>query len=303
MRAWTGICLLLLLPLGGTSVPFCGHAEAQEAAAIIAASPDEPVHRVLFESGFYRQALEYLNVRLNSAGPVDSAWQEYQKYRAFCLILVGEADSAQGVFEELLAHDSTFTLDRVRTSPKIFEVFHAARAARFARPPAPVEIDTAQAMDALREDTAAPVSDSQDSIVSTSDSTGAQFQPSLAHGTVDSKWYRIPARLLPGGVGQFLNGQPAKGAVLLGAQALTLGASIVTFRRRAALYDDRFGWYEGNMVQYERYTAAYRIEFGVFAFAYLYSVVDACVVRARRAREQRESNGDRGGPVESGAQP
>ncbi len=253
------------------------HAQEQpEADSIVR----EPAHKVLFESGFYAQALEYLGSRLER--PADSLWEEYQTYRAFSLIMLDMRDSAAVVFGQILDQRPRYTLNPVYTSPKLYEVFLEAQRAH--RPPV---ADTSAADTA--DTGAVAVADT-----GTSDSTLGEVSPDSATTSAAraSDWYRVPLYFVPGGAGQFYNRQPAKAAVLLIAQVVALGASVLTYTQREELYDAQFGWYPGNAESYERYTYSYRIEFGLAALAYAYGVVDAFVVDSRaRRRARREAEG------------
>jgi tetratricopeptide (TPR) repeat protein len=80
---------------------------------IVTAKKDEPAYKVLFESGFYQEAIDYLETRLREAP--DSNFQEHAKYLAFCLILTGRADEAGTVFQDILEKDLEFALDPIRT--------------------------------------------------------------------------------------------------------------------------------------------------------------------------------------------
>ena len=86
-------------------------AVAQTNGDMVPAASEEPVYKVFFESGYYSQALDYIETRLPSVP--DSQWVDHQKYRAFCLIVLGMRDSAVQVFELLLDRDRDFELDPI----------------------------------------------------------------------------------------------------------------------------------------------------------------------------------------------
>jgi hypothetical protein len=254
--ALTALCVFLLAAAGG----------AQTGGEVVPASPEEPVYKVFFESGYYTQALDYIEARLPEVP--DSQWVDLQKYRAFCLIVLDRQDQATEAFVSILDRDPGFGLDPIYTSPKIFEVFHTARGQWQAAHPDTTRM--APAVDSVR--TVAPDTAAADSL-----------SPLV---------YRTPLYLLPGGAGQFHNGQRLKGWVLLGTQVACLAASIVSYAQRHDRYDPQYGWYEGNRDAYEDYTLAYRVEFGTFLAAYLYGVVDAFVVGRRGGRERAAATGE-----------
>jgi len=233
------------------------------------AVPEEPAYKVLFENGFYAQVLEYLEHKV--AQTDDTLWEEYQKYRAFSLILLEQRDSALAVFGAILDRNATFSLDPIYTSPKIYEVYHEARRAWDAvhAPAESTSVDSARA--AARRDSA-----------------GSGDAMAARKRGLPPDWYRVPLYFVPGGTGQFYNRQPAKGAVLLIVQAVALAASVLTYAKRQDYYHPDYGWYAGNADEYAQATTAYRVEFGIFAAGYLWSVVDAFVVDGRRARARRE---------------
>lgn len=245
---------------------------------ITAAPPEEPVYKVLFESGYYSQALDYIEARLPDAD--DSLWQHYQRYRAYCLILLDRRDQAESVFIEILDRNPAFRLDPIRTSPKIYEVYYQAKRIWQAQQPQPDTTDSA--MQAAAFDTSNTDTATVDTPVGTIDLA----LDSLPAG--DPPLRRAPLYLLPFGVGQFANGQQAKGWLILGTQAACLAASVVSYVKRDEYYDPRYGWYEGNREPYEDYTLAFRIDFAGFALAYLYGVVDGFVVGRRRSSNRAD---------------
>jgi hypothetical protein len=246
---------------------------AEEPREVATVSDEEPAHKVLFESGFYAEALEYLDGRIESAD--SSEWQEYQKYRAFCLILTGQRERADTVFCSMLDRDSSFALDPLMTSPKIYEVYFAAKQSWRARNPFPAD---AARGDTLSADSARGPADSS--------SAGAGRTAAVERGdtAAGDEWYRVPLYFLPGASGQFYNRDVKKAVPLLAVQTLGLVGSIVTYAARSSHYHDDYGWYEGNAREYENYTTAYRVEFSVFLVSYVYSVVDAFVSHRRRER-------------------
>lgn len=241
---------------------------AETGGEMVPSSPEEPVYKVLFESGFYAQALEYIESRLDNLP--DSSWVEHRKYGAFCLILLERRDEAVEAFGQILTRDPSFNLDPIYTSPKIYEVFRDAQKQWQALHPPADTVST----DTVAVDTAAP-------------SDTAQAVALLMQDTLEPPVTRAPLYLLPGGVGQFHNGQRAKGFVLLGIQLAGLVGSVATYQYRDNLQDPDYGWYEGNRDDLDTYTTAYRLEFGVFLAAYLYSVIDAFATGGREGRRQR----------------
>jgi hypothetical protein len=189
-------------------------AVAQTGGDMVPAASDEPVYKVFFESGYYTQALDYLETRLPSLA--DSQWVDHQKYRAFCLIVLDRRDSALAAFSAILEREPEFGLDPIYTSPKIFEVFHEARRLYLEAHP-----------DTVRADTVAAALDTTVVL-----STGLRDSD-----TLELPSYRVPLYILPGGVGQFYNGQRAKGWVLLGTQVACLAASVISYVERESRYD------------------------------------------------------------------
>lgn len=222
----------------------------------------EPAYRVLYENGFYDQAIDYLTAKINKSP--DSVGTEEYRYLAFSYVATERIDSARGIFVEMLTKDSAFKLDPVRTSPKIYQVFRAAQIQwrKLHQPPhqtnPPAGMTPAQSHDTLPK-----------TAVSLSVNTLQNQQLPL------SRWYKIPVYLAPGGTAQFCNGETVKGTIVLCLQVLSLGGSIYAFEKKQDFYDDRFGWYEGNQTQFGRYSLASRIGFGSFACTYLWSVFDS----------------------------
>jgi tetratricopeptide (TPR) repeat protein len=221
---------------------------------IVTAKKDEPAYKVLFESGFYQEAIDYLETRLREAP--DSNFQEHAKYLAFCLILTGRANEAGTVFRDILEKDPGFSLDPIRTSPKIYEVFSAARSQWASARPAAAP-DTLAASDTAVAP--APVA------------AAAPAEPDIVPATLPPPaarpWYRIPVCLAPGGAGQFYHRQNVKGTVFAGLQAAGLGLSIWAFSQK----DPDYGWTPDN----ENYNILFRVQFGVFAAAWAAGVIDA----------------------------
>jgi hypothetical protein len=249
------VCCLLITCL---SLSFAAQEENHTQA-----KSDAPVYEVLFEKGFYSEAIEYLEVKLQAAHP-DTNIQEYQKYLAFCYILTEQKHRAKILFRDILNRDYTFTLDPIRTSPKIYKVFHAAQNQW--------KGENKVRVDSLRQvaDSAVKAALKQEGLQASGTET---FSKSLF-----SPWYRAPLYVTPFGSGQFYNRQTKKGLALFLIQSLSLGSSIWAFNKRYRdFHDDETGWQTGHV----KYSNIHRIQFGVFLLAYGYSVFDSFWHRVR----------------------
>ncbi|MBL8029204.1 MAG: hypothetical protein JNL74_22475, partial [Fibrobacteres bacterium] len=166
----------------------------------------------------------------------DSAERENRlKILAFSYILNGNRKLAEDVFNRMLNANSGFTLDPILTSPKIYEVFSEVR---------------------------------QQWLMSYN---------SLEKEKRLTLRYRAAyhARVLPFGTGQFINGSRKKGLIFSLLQAGAIGGSIWSYKMLDASKHPDYGWYDGNREEKERYTNLTRVQFGIFASAYIWSVIDA----------------------------
>lgn len=81
----------------------------------------------LFDGGSYISAELQARRILEDRNISDSMRIQFEKYVAFSLVAQGRNDAAVDHFKNALEIDSTFSLDPVLTSPKILEVFDAAK--------------------------------------------------------------------------------------------------------------------------------------------------------------------------------
>lgn len=243
---------------------------AEDERQLVASQEDEPAYKVLFESGYYEEAVEYLRGVSDSS---DTNWRERQTYLAFSLIMTGQRDSAIGVFTSILWRDSTYKLDPIMTSPKLFKVYHMARS-RWEKNREPV-------------DSSSTASPPPDTTAQQSDSPPTpEVSTNNVVPTVPRDWYRVPMYAVPP-AGQFYNRRIPKGIALLLLQTGGIAASVWAHNKRWEYYQDPgCGWCEENLEENRRYSALQRSGFAIFALSYLYGVVDAAVDGRRQRREQ-----------------
>lgn len=220
---------------------------------IVPAGPEEPVYRVLFESGYYNEAIEFLTAKL--ADSTDVSLPLYYRYLAFSYAMAGDSSKAVDAFRAMLAMAPESSIDSIATPPRIMNAFHAAR-----EPVGPLSTDLILS---------APPVNPELSLKSTQ-----QKQP-------EPEWIRVPFYLAPGGAGQFYNREYKKGTLLLCMQGVTLATSIWAYQERRNQFDPKYGWYSENLPTGQSYLRYSRINFSVFFGTYLYSVIDA-FVRGRR---------------------
>ncbi|OGJ87315.1 MAG: hypothetical protein A2350_03465 [Candidatus Raymondbacteria bacterium RifOxyB12_full_50_8] len=224
----------------------------EEQKELVPAKTQDPAYKVLFESGFYNEAIDYLEAKILDRQ--DSGRQDYMRYLAFSYILVNRLPEARAVFSAMLDEDSTFVLDSVLTAPNLYDVFTSARIewrTRHSLKPAEPGSEAAPAASLRPADTVP-----------------------LVMARSGASWYRAPVCLLPAGAGQFQAGSKVKGGAMLVVQTLALGVSIWAYNKRQNYYHPDYGWYAGNIDENRTYGNLYRASFGVFAGAYLYSIVD-----------------------------
>jgi hypothetical protein len=242
---------------------------ADTLTARAAAAPDsEPAYKSLYENGFYSQAIEDLSGKIKSSP--DSLKQEYYRYLAYSYIATERIVEARALFMEMLVADSAFTLDPVRTSPKIYEVFRAALS-EWQKQHQPVLPDSSAAIPLVVRDTA---------------SRPAPQPPAYAANPKKAplEWVYIPVSLLPGGAGQFYNGANLKGAAISGVQAVCLGLAAWSYQKKNDSYSDRFGWYQDNKGQYETYLRLTQAGVVSFTVGYLYGICDALLHHKKQTK-------------------
>lgn len=224
---------------------------------------EEPAYQVLFESGLYQQAVEYITNRL--AGGADSAETQLSVYLAFSQIMLGNISVADSIFAAILSRDSLFALDPIMTSPKMYEVYAGARKAWEER-----LIDVALA----EPDTAKTAERMLEQVV-----PGPAIPGVAGHRRLNPT--KRLACFLPLGCGQFVNKRPVRGVLIGALQVVALGTSIALYQFREEIRDPRYGLYDGNADRYKRYTAGYRIGFALAITGWTTGVIESSVTFGR----------------------
>jgi hypothetical protein len=189
----------------------------------------------LYENGYYAETIALLSDTANMVTIDNIESENRKKILAFSLILSGRKDAAMDVLWSIFDKNPLFNLDPILTSPTIYEVFSETR----------------------RE-------------------WNGAYEANVTLNYSPLTNFALKSRiLLPFGVGQYINDKKKKGIIFSIFQAGALAGSIVTYNIRDSYYDPDFGWYEGNNEMKNIYTNAMRIQFGLFAVAYVWSVVDA----------------------------
>lgn len=91
----------------------------------------------LYYQGYYERAIQKTDSLLAEDIDTDLS-ANLHKYAGFCYVALEQNDKAIGEFRLMLELDSTLTLDPLKVSPKIVQVFEEARAdflTTFAQPP------------------------------------------------------------------------------------------------------------------------------------------------------------------------
>lgn len=243
------ILLLLLLAVGGNAF---SESTSKEMAPV---EDGQPAFQVLYENGFYQEAIDYLEQRVKDTHDPD--WQIHHQYLAFSYVIVGKADSAIAVFHAILSRDPAFTLNPITTSPKIYEVFVKARDAFN---PAKAEPDEGFDIPRL------PRTTTDVSVADTADALPA---------SIPFPVYRYPLLAAPGGIPQFLERRKKAGAWLLGLQVVGLAGTFVTLHLRQNLRLPNQGWTSKNIGKGDLYLNLARVQFGLFLCSYGFGITDA----------------------------
>lgn len=221
----------------------------------VQSNPSDPAYKVLFESGLYQETIELLESSM--AGSPEGLQGDYVRYLAYSYILTGAKDRAVTLFQRMLTQDPDFSLDPIRTSPKLFEVFHRARAEWLG--------SGAGRLAQLRK------REVQDSLKALQ---AARMAEAL-------RWRFSPLDLSPGGAGQFRRGRTTRGRVWLGIQGALLTGSILAYAKRRTYWDDRTGWDAARADDNRFYTNLYRVQFGLFGLAWAAGIGDLFLFPSR----------------------
>jgi hypothetical protein len=160
--------------------------------------------------------------------------------------MTGRQKDADSLFTAILVSDSAFSLDPIRTSPKIYEVYFAAKAEWQQGRPAPT----------VRADHGLPL-------------------PPPPPALPPPPAYRYGLYLCPFGAGLFYHRQKTKGVLFFAVQAVSLAAAVVLYQKRQDLEDPEYGWYQGNLEKNRAYVDGMRVGCSLAAAAWLAGVVDA----------------------------
>ncbi len=203
----------------------------------------------LFDNGSYISAELEARRMLEDRTVNDSTRVQLEKYLAFSLVAEGRNQPAIEHFLKALMIDSSMTLDPVMTSPKILQVFNAAKE---------------EFRSNRKEETSAP------------EKKAIPRNPNNLAGSGGTTFRAI---LFPGWE-QVYAGRETKGYILLGAGAVTAVSSIAfDFLRR----DARTKYLDASTPDlaastYKTYNAYYKTEFysiSAFVLIYVYSELDS----------------------------
>jgi hypothetical protein len=229
------------------------------------ATPDEPFYRLLYEQGFYDEAIALLD---SLAAADTSGNRELLLYLASSYIARGDADSGASVFRRMLAADPAYRLDTIMTPPKILEVFRNVRN-EFETRTAPPDTVKTEPDSGAPEPVAAVVDSPDTGAVSSLALPGADRSIEGPHPVL-----RYSFGILPGGAGQFFQRKPIRGALILAAQIGAAAGCYWAYRTRESYRHSRYVWYDGNREAYERYTGYARLGIGVAIGSYTFGLFD-----------------------------
>ncbi|HON09327.1 MAG TPA: hypothetical protein PLE24_00560 [Chitinispirillaceae bacterium] len=265
------ICLFTVSP--GNDLPPEGFPENVE----------EPAYKVLYESGFYEQAIELLQTKIKAVP--DSADMEYLKYLAFCFTAIEQKDSAEVVFLRLLGIDKSFYLDTILTSPIILDVFNSAKEKLALSNDSTGNMAVTE--DSLKEDSDTFVQaeavlqvHSGSIAAEVSDTSGVVL-------TTRNDWYNIPLCFVPLGITQFQYHKPVRGILFSVLQVAGIGAGIWAYHKMKNSYNPEYGWYSGNRSEYERYSLICRTSMLMFTGVYAGTVADGLVLNLKSRKGKK----------------
>jgi hypothetical protein len=249
---------------------------AQTDTPELVSKPNEPAYKVLFESGFYSDAVDYCTAVI--LGPPTDSTSEKHLYLAYSYIMLGKAELADSIFMEIFNANPDFHLSPIVTSPKIYEVYfeartkwnnmHAADSVMQSEPD--LEIKLPETSDVLQKDSTHHTESAVESIDTSRYSQAERLRPNSV------------LMCMPGGAGQFLNGQYVKGAAVLLIQAAAITGSVVAYYKRDKLYSPLYGWNDDNMDRAMLYTYGYKGGVIIFSTAWIYSIADGFIVRHKK---------------------
>jgi hypothetical protein len=215
---------------------------------------EEPVYKLLFESGFYKEAIEFLEEKAKN--PLDTACATYNRYLFLCYLLNNQTPRAVQLLNSLFDRDSLFTLDSVSAPPNAYSIF--------------LDTKLAWQQDKKKKALAAFIAaESLKTVVRVSAKAQVQRLSPLRAGL-----YCVPF-----GTGQFIKHDKRKATLLLFVEGATLGMSLWAYNERAKSYSPEYGWYSNNQRTNHLYLNFYRVQFGIFAAAHLYGVLDAFLTK------------------------
>lgn len=230
-------------------------------------------YRELYEQGYYEEAIGLLDSLVMSDSGTNP---ERVYYLAACHIARGDRDKGAMIFGWLLANDSSYTLDSIYTPPKIFEVFRDVKVRTLQIQTVATTIDTLCSIIPSTDSgmVLRTAADTRDGSKLRVDTLASSFS---GGGNVRGQMHPAhswPPGLLPYGGGQFLQRKPVKGALLCVMQAASLGICVWATHTREGFRDDRYGWYDGNLTAWNRYTAYTRVGATLLLGSYAYGVID-----------------------------
>jgi tetratricopeptide (TPR) repeat protein len=257
------VALFILLMQPGTT-------SAEDATT----TASEPAYQLLYEQGFYQDAITLLDSLIDLDTAVNF---ERHYYLAASYIARGDRDSGAAVFAQMFEYDSLYQLDTLFTPPKILEVFQEVQKQRLtsSAPSSAVEqTEVPSPVSVQNDSTSFAVSDTGRLTVSY-DSISTGVHPVL----------RISIGVLPGGIGAFYQKKPLRGALVLAAQVAAVAGSIWAYRTRQTYWSETYGWMPGeNDAAYNRYTNYARVGYAVFIGSYTFSIIDYfTTIKKRRA--------------------
>jgi hypothetical protein len=239
----------------------------------MASKPGEPTYKVLFESGYYSDAVKYCTAMIS--GPPFASNREIHLYLAYSYIMLGNRESADSIFIAIFDADSGFYLNPIVTSPKIYEVYFTART-KWEMLNSSGDTESEQSLPEQSSPKTGEIS-VPDSGLQTPGNNIVRKQPSSPFPLL---------MCIPGGAGQFFNRQHAKGVVVLLFQAAAIAGSVAAYYKRDGFYSPEYGWTDENIDRARLYTYGYKGGLIVFSTVWVYGIADGFVIRHRRNTKQ-----------------